>query len=143
MDQAKRESLLSANNGMRKQMEQLMDSFEGQPGRVSEILRELESLRPQAGSSDGSVTATVDASGVLTDLSLTPAALRRPADELAQLIVQATREAARRAREHSEQAMAPVTEALDDAPEVFDAAEEGARLRDIREFFRDTGNFTR
>ena len=143
MDQAKRESLLSANHGMRKQMERLLDSFEGQQGRMSEILQQLETSRPQAGSSDGSVTATVDGSGVLTNLSLTPAAMRRPADELARLIVQATQEAARQAREHSEQAMAPVAEALDDVPDVFDAAAEGPSLRDIREFFRDTDNFTR
>lgn len=142
MDQWKRESLLSANNGIRKQVEQLIDSYEEQRDRLPEIYRQLEALRPQAGSSDGSVTATVDASGLLTDLSLTPAALRRTADELARVIVEATQEAARQAREHSENAAAPIAAGLDGESDISDLMGEGPGLRDIREFFRDTGTST-
>ncbi|MBB5918720.1 DNA-binding protein YbaB [Nocardia transvalensis] len=136
MDRWKREGLRSANNGLRNQVEQLVDSYEEQQSRLTEIHRELETLRLQAGSSDGSVGATVDANGVLTDLSLTPAALRRTPDELARSIVQATQEAARQARERSEKAAAPVAAALDDEPDLTDILGEGPTLRDIREFFR-------
>ncbi|MFE7797965.1 YbaB/EbfC family nucleoid-associated protein [Nocardia sp. NPDC057440] len=142
MDRWKREGLCSANNGLRKQVEQLIDSYEEQQDRLTEIHRQLDALRLQTRSSDGSVEVTVDANGVLTDLSLTPAALRRTADELARMIVQATQEAARQAREHSENAAAPVAASLDDEPDLSDIMGEGPTLRDIREFFRDTGTST-
>ncbi|MEV0295960.1 YbaB/EbfC family nucleoid-associated protein [Nocardia sp. NPDC050710] len=138
MDRWKREGLRSANNGLRNQVERLVDSYEEQQSRLSEIYRQLETLRLQAGSSDGSVGATVDANGVLADLSLTAAALRRPPDELARLIVQVAQEAARRAREHSESAAAPVAASLDGEPDLSDILGEGPTLRDIREFFRGT-----
>ncbi|MFQ6395622.1 YbaB/EbfC family nucleoid-associated protein [Nocardia sp. KC 131] len=142
MDRWKREGLRSANNALRKQVEQLIDSYEEQQDRLTEIHRQLDALRLQTRSSDGSVEVTVDANGVLTDLSLTPAALRRTADELARLILQATQEAARQAREHSENAAAPVAASLDDEPDLSDIMGEGPTLRDIREFFRNTGTST-
>ncbi|PPJ19736.1 hypothetical protein C5E45_16735 [Nocardia nova] len=138
MDRWRREALRSANNGLRNQVERLLDSYEQQHSRLAEIHQQLESVRVQADSADGSVAATVDAGGVLTDLSLSAAALRKPAAELVRTIVEATQEAARRARRQSEAAAASVAADLDDQPDLSDILDEGPTLRDIREFFRGT-----
>jgi hypothetical protein len=53
----------------------------------------------EAASRDGSVRATVDAGGMLTNLALTAEALRTKPDDLADLIVAVTRQAATLARE--------------------------------------------
>ncbi|WP_433677682.1 YbaB/EbfC family nucleoid-associated protein [Nocardia sp. CA-119907] len=138
MDRWKREGLRSANSGLRSQVEGLIDSYEEQQPRLAEIHRRLETLRLQASSSEGSVRATVDANGVLTDLSLTAAALRRPPDELGHMIVEAVQAAARHAREYSDESAAAVAVVLDDEPDLTDILGEGPTLRDIREFFRGT-----
>ncbi|MBF4996506.1 YbaB/EbfC family nucleoid-associated protein [Nocardia sp. BSTN01] len=138
MDRWRREALRSANSGLRNQVERLLDSYEQQHSRFAEINQQLENVRVQADSADRSVTATVDAGGELTDLSLSAAALRKPAAELVRTIVEATQEAARRARRQSEAAAASVAADLDDQPDLSDILDESPTLRDIREFFRGT-----
>ncbi|WP_156055793.1 YbaB/EbfC family nucleoid-associated protein [Nocardia sp. NRRL WC-3656] len=138
MDRWRRDALRSANSGLRNQVERLLDSYEQQHSRLAEINQQLENVRVKADSADSSVTATVDAGGVLTDLSLSAAALRKPAAELVRTIVEATQEAARRARRQSEAAAASVAADLDDQPDLSDILDESPTLRDIREFFRGT-----
>ncbi|MGW5518163.1 YbaB/EbfC family nucleoid-associated protein [Nocardia africana] len=138
MDRWRREALRSANSGLRNQVERLLDSYEQQHARLAEINQQLETVRVQADSADGSVTATVDAGGVLADLSLSAAALRKPAAELVRTIVEATQEAARQARRQSEAAAASVAADLDDQPDLSDILDGGPTLRDVREFFRGT-----
>jgi DNA-binding protein YbaB len=136
MDRWEREGLRSANNGMRNQLEHLLDSFERQQGRLADVFRELENARTQASSPDQSVEVTVDAAGVLTDLRLTAAAMRQTPEQLSGAIVDATRAAARRAQQQAEALAAPVDDDLDGLPDLPDISPGAPSLNEIRAFFR-------
>ncbi|MEV4241658.1 YbaB/EbfC family nucleoid-associated protein [Nocardia sp. NPDC050408] len=140
MDRWKREGLRSANSGLRNQIEDLLDTYEQQQPRVSEMFRQLEAVRVQANSPDQSVEVVVDANGVLTDLSLTPAALRKAPDQLARTILAAVQEAVGRAGEQHTALTAPVGTELDNMPDLSDIADEAPNLREIRAFFRGEEN---
>ncbi|WP_157172659.1 YbaB/EbfC family nucleoid-associated protein [Nocardia exalbida] len=136
MDRWEREGLRSANSGMRNQLEHLLDSFERQQGRLTEVFRELENARTQASSPDQSVEVTVDAAGVLTDLRLTAAAMRQTPEQLSRAIVDATRAAACRAQQHAEALAAPLDDDLNDLPDLPDISPGAPSLNEIRAFFR-------
>lgn len=136
VDRWKREGLLSANNGLRNQVEQLLDAYERQQQRLAETYRQLEAMRVQAASPDRSVQVTVDSSGVLADLSLTNSALRKSPEELARCIVEAVQEAARHAREQQGALAAPVTAGLEDMADLSDLVPEAPGLRGIRAYLR-------
>ncbi|WP_169814318.1 YbaB/EbfC family nucleoid-associated protein [Nocardia mexicana] len=137
MDRWKREGLLSANNGLRNQVEELLDSFERQQAQLGETYRRLEALRVQANSPDRSVEVTVDAGGVIVDMTLSSAALRKAPDELARSIVDAVQEAARHA---SEQQKAISGAEFADQPDLPDIMSEAPSLRDIRAYLRGDQN---
>ncbi|MFI9638017.1 YbaB/EbfC family nucleoid-associated protein [Nocardia sp. NPDC051929] len=136
MDRWEREGLRSANNGMRNQLEHLLDSFERQQGRLADVFRELENARTQASSPDQSVEVTVDAAGVLTDLRLTAAAMRQTPEQLSRAIVEVTLAAAHRAKQQAEALAAPIDDELDDLPDLPDISPGAPSLNEIRAFFR-------
>lgn len=136
MDRWEREGLRSANNGMRNQLEHLLDSFERQQGRLADVFRELENARTQASSPDQSVEVTVDAAGVLTDLRLTAAAMRQTPEQLSRAIVEVTLAAAHRAKQQAEALAAPIDDDLDDLPDLPDISPGAPSLNEIRAFFR-------
>lgn len=136
MDRWEREGLLAANNGMRNQLDHILDAFERERGRLQDIYRQSEETRVQAISPDRSVEVTVDAGGVLTDLHLTPEAMRRTPEQLSRSIVDAVQAAAGRAQQQTEALAAPVDTVLDDLPDFPDLTPEAASLSDIRAFFR-------
>lgn len=136
MDRWEREGLLSANSGMRNQLDHLLDAFERRHGPLTELYRQVEATRVQAISPDRSVEVTVDAGGVLTDLRLTTAAMRRDPEQLSQLIIDAVQTAARRAQQQTESLAAPVHDGLDDLGDYTDLSSEAPSLHEIRAFFR-------
>ncbi|WP_433733147.1 YbaB/EbfC family nucleoid-associated protein [Nocardia sp. CA-129566] len=136
MDRWKREGLRSANSGLRNQIEHLLDSYEQQQPRLAEMFRQLEAVRGQANSPDQSVEVVVDANGVLTDLTLTAAAVRKSPDQLARTILDAVQEAVGRARAQHTALTAPVAAELDDLPDLSDIVDEVPNLREVRTFFR-------
>lgn len=136
MDRWEREGLLAANNGMRNQLDHILDAFEHRRGRIQDIYRQSENARTQAYSPDRTVEVTVDAGGVLTDLHLTAEAVRRTPEQLSRSIVDAVQAAAARARQQTEALAAPVDAVLDDLPDYPDLAPEAAGLHEIRSFFR-------
>ncbi|GAB2693645.1 YbaB/EbfC family nucleoid-associated protein [Nocardia thraciensis] len=136
MDRWEREGLRSANNGMRNQLDHLLDAFERQQARLTEVYKQVETSRTQAVSPDSSVEVTVDAAGVLTDLRLTPAALRHSPDQLSRSIVEAVRTAAHQAQHQAEALTAPVDADLDDLPDYTDITPDAPSFHDIRALFR-------
>ena len=140
MDRWKREGLRSANSGLRNQIEHLLDTYEQQQPRLAEMFRQLEAVRVQANSPDQSVAVVVDAGGVLTDLTLTAAALRESPDQLARTILDTVREAVGRAREQHTALTTPVGTELDGMPDLSDIADEAPNLREVRAFFRGEEN---
>lgn len=139
MDHWEREGLRTANNGMRKQLDQILDAFERQQGRLQEIFRHAEQARTQAISPDRSVEVTVDSAGVLTELTLSPSALRRTPEHLSQSIVDAVQAAAGTARQQTADLATPIDAGLDDLPDLPDLESEARSLREIRAFFLDGG----
>ncbi|MEV0110818.1 YbaB/EbfC family nucleoid-associated protein [Nocardia sp. NPDC050799] len=135
MDRWRQEALRSANNGLRNQIERILDTYEEQRPRLAEMLRQLESARVQVNSPDRSVEVVVDGGGVLTDLTLTATALRRTPDQLAATIVEAVQEAARSAREQHENLTAPAAD--DTVPDLPDILPEAPSFHEVRAFFRD------
>ncbi|WP_067679355.1 YbaB/EbfC family nucleoid-associated protein [Nocardia miyunensis] len=140
MDRWKREGLLSANNGLRNQVEHLLDAYEQKQGRLTEAYRQLEAIRAQAGSPDRSVEVTVDSAGVLADLTLTTAAMRKTPDELARIIVEAVQAAAGHVHEQHQALIAPVAAELDDMPELADIMPEASGLHGMRAYLRGEQN---
>ncbi|WP_051182808.1 YbaB/EbfC family nucleoid-associated protein [Nocardia vinacea] len=136
MDRWQREGLRSANSGLRNQIEHLLDAYEQQQPRLTEMFRQLEAVRVQANSPDQSVEVVVDASGVLTDLTLTAAALRKAPDQLARTILDAVQEAVRHAHEQHTALTTPIGTELDDVPDLSDILPEAPNLREVRAFFR-------
>ncbi|MEU4162445.1 YbaB/EbfC family nucleoid-associated protein [Actinoplanes sp. NPDC026670] len=65
-----------------------------------ELSRRMEQVEATAQSADRDVTVTVDHSGGLTALALTPEAMRRHPDDLANLILATTRQAQSRLAEN-------------------------------------------
>lgn len=135
MDRWRREALRSANNGMRNQIDHLLDNYEQQKPRLTEMLRRLENIRVAANAPDRSVEVVVDAGGVLTDLTLTAAALRRSPEQLAATIVDVVQGAARAARTQHERLTAPA--AADEVPDLPDLLPEAPSIHEIRAYFRD------
>lgn len=136
MDRWEREGLLTANNGMRNQLDHILDAFERQRGRLQDLYHQSENTRIRASSPDRSVEVTVDAAGVLTDLHLTAAAMRHTPEQLSRSIVDAVQAAAGRAQQQTEALAAPVDAGLGDLPDYPDLVSEATSLHEIRAFFR-------
>ncbi|WP_227983380.1 YbaB/EbfC family nucleoid-associated protein [Nocardia spumae] len=139
MEHWEREELRSANSGLRRQVDSLLDAFEQQQPHLGEVCRQLESLRVQASSPDQAVEVTVDGSGVLTDLRLTTSAMRSTPEKLASSIVEAVQAAAQAAQQRAEALTAPIVTELDDMGDLPDVLPEAPSLRDIRAFFANQG----
>ncbi len=137
MERWEREQLRSANSGLRKQVDNLLDAFEQQKEQFGTAFRQLESLRVQANSPDQAVEATVDGSGVLTDLRLTTSALRTKPEALARSIVETVQAAAQAAREQSQALTAPITTELSELDDLPDILPEAQSLREVRDFFME------
>ncbi|MGI5521042.1 YbaB/EbfC family nucleoid-associated protein [Micromonospora sp. CA-259024] len=87
-----------------------MSAFDGLAGRIADIERRFAGLRDDlaelsgtATDESGLVSATVDATGALTGLTLAPAALRAGTEGLAELVLDAYRRARATAGEHVEE----------------------------------------
>ncbi|MEV5649561.1 YbaB/EbfC family nucleoid-associated protein [Nocardia sp. NPDC052254] len=137
MDQWEREDLRSANSGLRRQVDNLLDAFEQQQSQLGEVCRQLESLRVKASSPDQAVEVTVDSSGVLTDLQLTSWAMRTTPEKLASSILETVQAAAQAAQRQGEALTTPVVADLDELGDLPDVVPGAASLRDIRSFFAE------
>jgi DNA-binding protein YbaB len=133
MDPARQEALRSTNTGLSNQLGRLLDAAEREQARLAEAYQGLETFRLQSVSPDKSVEVTVDAGGVLTDLSLTAYALRKSPEELARTIVEAVQAAAHHAKEHGETVAAPEETDRYDLPDFM---QEAPALADIRSYLR-------
>jgi len=140
MDPWEQEVLQSANSELRRQVELLLDAYEQQRPRLTEVIRELEAIRVQVNSPDQSVQVTVDASGTLVDLTLTVSALRKAPEQLARAILDAAQVATHRAREQHAALTTATASELDAMPDLPDIMPEAPSLREIRAFFHSKEN---
>ncbi|MEV2218651.1 YbaB/EbfC family nucleoid-associated protein [Nocardia vinacea] len=133
MDRWEREGLRSANFGIRNQVDHILDTLAEQRASLAEVQQRLETMRSTATSADGLVEVTVDNSGVLIDVQFTADALRSTAEQLGRSVTEAGREAARRAREQTEQLLAPVVSATEAMPDLPDLVLGAPSLREPRQ----------
>jgi DNA-binding protein YbaB len=91
------------------QVDELIAGYRRSREQLAEVHHALAAVRESASSEDGLVTATAGPGGVLTRLAIDEAAYRgyRP-DELADLIVRTTAEAAARAARSAAELVAPL-----------------------------------
>ncbi|WP_406231570.1 YbaB/EbfC family nucleoid-associated protein [Nocardia sp. NBC_01009] len=139
MDEWTHDGLRSVNNGLRNQVNDILDAYEQHQARVVEAYRQLETIRVQATSPDQLVVVTVDAQGVLSDVQLTMAAMRTTPEQLGRSITEATQAAARAAQERAEALIAETSAAADDMPDLPDIVPDAPSLSDIRAAFREAG----
>ncbi|MEV5840089.1 YbaB/EbfC family nucleoid-associated protein [Nocardia sp. NPDC052112] len=132
MERSHQEDLHSAGYGLRNQVDHLLDAYEQQQTRLDEVQRQLETLRVPVSSPDRMVEVVVDAQGVLADVALTAAALRRPLDELGRSITETAQAAAQSARQQVQTLLATVTSEFDGATALSDIVEHATDVGDIR-----------
>ncbi|MEJ2851813.1 MULTISPECIES: YbaB/EbfC family nucleoid-associated protein [unclassified Saccharothrix] len=118
-----RARLEARNAAMKEQVHSLLDTFH----RQTEMLREAQSAATQTTatltSRDGLVRATVDSSGVLSALEITPSAFERSTPEaLARSVVQLAREGAAQVKQQVAELMSPLTADLPDLADLVDGA---------------------
>jgi DNA-binding protein YbaB len=97
-------------DALRGQANQALAGLRQQMAAVRDAQRQAQTVTGQARSKDGSVTVTVDSTGVPTALSFTQAALRLTPDQLAQATLATIQTAATQARARAEQSFAQVRE---------------------------------
>ncbi|MEV0107190.1 YbaB/EbfC family nucleoid-associated protein [Nocardia sp. NPDC050799] len=108
MDRNHFEDFGSATRDMRSRMHELLDAYEQQQTQVGEVHQQLVDLRVRATTSDGSVQVTVDSTGAVLEVCVTPAAMRGTAGQLSGLLTDTAREAARLAKEQAAAVAAPL-----------------------------------
>ncbi|MEU5695369.1 YbaB/EbfC family nucleoid-associated protein [Actinosynnema sp. NPDC020468] len=92
----------------RAQVDELLADYRRSRDQLASVHRDLARISASATSPDGSVTAVVGPQGGLTDLELTPDAYRMRPEQLAQVIVRVTQEAAAKAAERAYKTLTPV-----------------------------------
>jgi DNA-binding protein YbaB len=109
--------------GLRHQADTAMASLQARIAQVREAQAEAMHVKGESTSRDGSVRVTVDATGVVTGLTLSPSAYdRNPPEKLAQAIVATIQAAAAQARGQLSTAFSTVRAGSGD---VLAAAAEG------------------
>ncbi|MEU6564566.1 YbaB/EbfC family nucleoid-associated protein [Nocardia nova] len=115
----------------RAEVNQLLDDYEEQTARLAEIRRQLDSVRIQARSPDKTIEVGVDSAGIVTDIKLEPAALRRKPEDLARALTEVIREAALHAHKHTAQAVAPLSDIVGPLPDLPDLLPGAPSLREL------------
>ncbi|MDR7169055.1 DNA-binding protein YbaB [Nocardia kruczakiae] len=114
----------------RMEINHMLDVYEEQKARLTEIHAHLDSVRIQARSVDGTVEVSVDSAGIVTGITLQPAALRNKPDDLARKLTEVIREAATHAEKYTLDAMTPVTEIVGTLPDLPDLIPGAPSLRE-------------
>jgi DNA-binding protein YbaB len=130
MDRWEREGLRSANNGLRRQIDTVMDDLDRQRDRLAEMYRQLESTRLQAESHDRLAQVVVDGSGVVTEVRLTADAMRATPEQLGRSITEAARAAAGLAAAR----VAELTGEPGGLPDLQEFAPGAPSLREVRDW---------
>lgn len=118
-----RAALEARNASMREQVDSLMDQFHRQTERLQEAQAEAAQATATVTSSDGLVTATVDSSGILTNLEFTSAAFQRSdPKKLAKTATETIRNAMLQVKQQVADLMSPMSEGLPDLSDLIEGA---------------------
>lgn len=129
MERNQFEDFGSATRDMRSRMDEMLDAYEQQQTQVGEVQQQLVDLRVQAATSDGSIHVTVDSTGAVLEVCVTPAALRGTAVQLSGLLTETAREAARLAKEQTAAVMAPLADLAGGMPDLSELVPGAPSLR--------------
>ena len=133
MDRWEREGLRSANNGIRNQVDDILDTLATQQAQLARVQAQVDAVRVTVTSADRLVEVTVDSAGVVTDVRFTAAAVRSTPEQLGRSTTEAAREAARQAHEQHRAIIAPLTDAADAMPDLSDLVPGASSLREPRD----------
>ncbi|WP_327098959.1 YbaB/EbfC family nucleoid-associated protein [Nocardia vinacea] len=132
MEQWESDGPCSAGEGMRNQINHILDTLAEQRAHVTAVREKLAAVRSTTNSADGLVEVTVDGSGVLVDVKFAPKAFGTGRRELARSVTEAGQEAARLARVRNEEIIAPITAAAAAMPDLPDLLPGAPSLRELR-----------
>lgn len=114
----------------RMEINNMLDVYEEQKASLAEIRAHLDSVRIHASSVDDTVAVSVDSAGIVTEITLQPAAMRAKPDELARKLTEVIREAAAHAGKYTAEKIAPVTDIVGALPDLPDLLPGAPSLRD-------------
>lgn len=117
---------------LRDRIEQLREAYDRQQEKVGEIQARLAELRIRAESSDGLVSVTVDAAGIVTAADVTAKAMRSTPARVQSAFVEAAQAAARTAQEHSAAMIAPLEDEVNDLPDLSELVPGMPDLHEMR-----------
>ncbi|GAB2561334.1 YbaB/EbfC family nucleoid-associated protein [Nocardia heshunensis] len=120
MDRWEREGLRAANAGTRNQVDHMLDILEEQQIYLIGVQDKVTAIRATATSGDRLVAVTVDAAGLVAEVSIEPEALRGNADDLGRSVAETARQAAAAARAKVQELLAPVLESAESMPDFAD-----------------------
>ncbi|MEU4341230.1 YbaB/EbfC family nucleoid-associated protein [Nocardia sp. NPDC023852] len=104
--------------------------YEQQRSQLADIRERLSAVHAQASSADRLVTVTVDFSGIVTDVSLDPRALRTTCADLGRIVTETARAAARLAHQQTTETIAPIVDVVGSMPELADLLPGAPSLRE-------------
>jgi len=124
MDPQDRRAQWEARNAaMRQQVDSLLAGLHRQTAALQSAQTQAAGVTGRAASTDGLVTAIVNAAGVVTDVQFAPTAFTRSApDKLARSVVAVIQQATADAQQQVDAVLAPVRGDLPDLPDVFAGA---------------------
>lgn len=112
--------LEARNAALRGQVDQMLANLERQTAQLKEAQAEAMAKVGRATSQDGLVEVTVNAGGIVTGVTIAPAAFERSTPEkLGQSVVATIQQAALSAREQADAALAPYQQDIPDLPDLF------------------------
>lgn len=108
---------------MREKVDELMTQFDERTAQLREAQQAAAALTARLTSADRLVHATVDNTGMLTELAIDPAAFdRMTSDALARTITDLVRRGAMQVRQQAADLMRPLTEGLPDLSDISPGA---------------------
>ncbi|MEU6828022.1 YbaB/EbfC family nucleoid-associated protein [Nocardia beijingensis] len=137
VDRWEREGLRSANSGIRNQVDHILDALAEQRPHLAEVRDKLAAVRCTAESADKLVAVTVDAAGVVVDVRFAPTALRSTPEQLGRSVTEASRQAARLARDQHAAIIAPMVAEAGAIPDLPDLVPGAPSLRAVWDPARD------
>ncbi|WP_018681005.1 YbaB/EbfC family nucleoid-associated protein [Actinokineospora enzanensis] len=121
--------LRARNAAMKEQVDNLLDTFHRQTEALRDAQQEAAQVTATVTSTDGLVTATVDATGVLSALEISPSAFAKTTPEvLAREVLRLSRQGASKVRGQVSALMTPLTSGLPDLDDLF---EDAPALKDL------------
>jgi len=133
MEQWERDQIRSQNDDLKGMLAQVEGEFDNELAEMGEVNRKLAKMTVRATSPNNLARVTVNATGMVTDITVAEDAYRRSTpQQLSQDINAAIRGAMEAAAKAREQVVAPMKSIVDAMPDFGDVVPGAPNVRDVR-----------